>query len=436
MIDSEGRQRAFARSVYTPGGLMPADWERAFAAAVGRLFAQRPGERPACVCVSGNGPTLAALDAAGEAVALLPWNGPVSLPPDARDAPSFFLPHVRWFRETAFEADVRTALFLSSQEWLSFRLGAAPAAALPQNAYRRFYWDDEQRRLFGERRDRFPPFVLMGEVTGRVSADAARRFPGIPRGVPVAAGPPDFIAALIGTAVMEPGMVCDRAGTSEGVNLCLAAPPEAAPEGARVLPHAREGFWNAGAVIPESGKLFEDYLARTGQAGRDYDEVLAALTGEGARDGDERTREGRAVLEAMAGAVRDAAARLARFGFPVTEMRVSGGQGKSRRWNQFKANLTGLRLAVPAVRDGELAGDAVLGSLALQGLGHAALAREAERMVRIEEVFVPQGGGKREMDSGLLVTEPRPLLRAPPCNHKIRAYAARPPCARLSSGMD
>jgi hypothetical protein len=43
---------------------------------------------------------------------------------------------------------------------------------------------------------------------------------GLPSGVPVFDSGPDFIAALVGTATLFPGRLCDRAGSSEGLNLC------------------------------------------------------------------------------------------------------------------------------------------------------------------------------------------------------------------------
>jgi xylulokinase len=208
--------------------------------------------------------------------------------------------------------------------------------------------------------------------------------------------------ALIGAGTMEPGMVCDRAGSSEGINLCaafpgMAEPPRFPPE-IRTLPHANPCLWNLSVIIPVSGRLFEQYRAATGQGNRPYDDILAELipggllpdpcpAGSGAAPFSGVPEFGRAVLTTLGFAVRAAAETLGSQGFPIGEMRLSGGQSKNRRWNQLKADLSGIPLLVPEQPDCELAGDAVLGSIAL---GEAVDLREGiSRIVRVKERLVP-----------------------------------------------
>jgi xylulokinase len=226
-----------------------------------------------------------------------------------------------------------------------------------------------------------------------------------PAGIPIIAGGADFIMALIGTGAVEPGMVCDRAGTSEGINLCAVGIPRLSGE-LRVLPHVNPDYRNVSVIIPSSGRLFEWYRTLTGQERRPYDDTLAELIpGTGAlapgalffpentpiligRSGlFSRVELGQAVLLSLGFSVTAAVDTLGRNGFPVAELRLSGGQSKSRRWNQLKADLTGLSLLVPELRDGELGGDAVLGTMAL---GEAADLREGiARIVHIQERYIP-----------------------------------------------
>jgi xylulokinase len=103
-----------------------------------------------------------------------------------------------------------------------------------------------------------------------------------------------------------------------------------------------------------------------------------------------RAELGLAVLESIGFMVRDAIAALEQRGFPVREMRLSGGQAKSPRWNQLKADMTGRTLLVPELCDGELAGDACVSAIAL---GEAAgLAQAVQRIVRLNDRYVPRSG--------------------------------------------
>ena len=405
LIDFDGRLMAFSRAAYKPGLPGAPAWERAFAQALEALHAQAPDCGIDGICVSGNGPTLVPLTKSGEALPPLYWHdGKTVLPEEAFRPKSFFLPHAAWLKKNTPEEYEQTDLFVSCHEWLAHKLGAGIFTVLPQRSYEPYYWDDEQCRLFGLDRKKFPPFVKMGSVMGHVSAEGASSFgpsAGLKSGIPIISGGPDFITALIGTKTLRPGEVCDRAGSSEGINVCASAPINSGA--LRVLPHAKEGLWNIGAVIPASGRLFEKYRVETGQDSRPYEENLAALIPEGdetdifrevlmqptvARDSSDST--GRAILCKMGFAVRAALETLERAGFAVKEMRVSGGQGKSNRWNQLKTDIAGVSLMVPEIADGELAGNAVLTAAALGAAPTFEAA--AHRMIRIREVYRPKNG--------------------------------------------
>jgi len=430
-IDFDGKLLAFGREIYCPDPAFPGagarEWEQAFFRALEKLHTQAPERGIDGVCISGNGPTLVPVTRRGEALPPLYWNGKSSLLPGAAEAPSFFLPHAAWFKENAPDDYGKTELLVSSHEWLAVQLGAGAVTVLPQTAYEPYYWNDDQCRLFGLDRKKFPPFAKMGSVIGTVSAEAASVFGAISgnrlkRGTPIIAGGPDFITALIGTGTLKSGDVCDRAGSSEGINVCAAAPLEGAggktlvggkaADSLRSLPHAKEGLWNIGALIPSSGILFEKYRTATGQEHRPYDELLAELipvttdtdifrnldfslgpqkapplNNSEFRIPNSALEPGRSVLCAMGFAVRSALRTLDASGFPVTEMKVSGGQGKNPRWNQLKADISGVSLVAGEIIDGELVGNAVLAAAALGAF--PSFEEAADKMIRIREVYRP-----------------------------------------------
>ncbi|MDR0557077.1 MAG: FGGY-family carbohydrate kinase [Treponema sp.] len=400
LIDSDGSLAAFARVAY-PAYPERADaaplfstavWENAFATALSALsaeYAARTGlnaaDRLEAVCVSANGPTLVPYTIDGKSLPPLLWrDGRVAEPASGESAEtkSLFLPHAAWFAQNEPALYEKTTRFISAQEWVSFMLGAEPATSLPNGLYEEYYWNKSQCALFGLDMEKFPPFVEMGGVIGGISEKAAQRFNLKPH-TPIIAGAPDFIAALIGTGVVEPGLVCDRAGTSEGINLCAAFPEtDRAPAfgGLRTLPHIHKGRWNLGCIIPQSGSLFDQYRMESGRRHCGYDELLRTIIREKGK--------GYATLATMALQVKNALDTFQKNGFAIAEMRVSGGQAKNKLWNQLKADLTGCVLIVPEIADGELAGDSCLAAVAL---GWAKNVDEAAaRLFHVKERYEPR----------------------------------------------
>jgi sugar (pentulose or hexulose) kinase len=75
-------------------------------------------------------------------------------------------------------------------------------------------------------------------------------------------------------------------------------------------------------------------------------------------------------------------------GVHVTDMRVCGGPARSEFWNQVKADVTGFRVAVPAVLETAVLGSAILAAV---GTGaHADLPTAIRAMTRIERRIEPR----------------------------------------------
>jgi xylulokinase len=393
-IDSDGTVAAFAREAYPAqaGAALTVVWENALASAISALsaeYAARTGSNAAdrieAICVSANGPTLVPYTIDGKSLPPLLWcDGRVagSASGESAETKSLFLPHAAWFAQNEPALYEKTKLFISAQEWMSFMLGAEPVTALPNDLYEDYYWNKTQCALFGLDRMKFPPFVEMGGIIGGVSEKAAQRFNLKPH-TPIIAGTPDFIAALIGTGIVEPGLVCDRAGTSEGINLCASFPKTGgipAFDGLRTLPHIHKDRWNLGCIIPQSGSLFDQYRMESNQQYCGYDELLRNII--------KKKDKGYATLAMMALQVKNALDTFQKNGFVIAEMRVSGGQAKSRLWNQLKADLTGCVLVVPEIADGELAGNFCLAAVAL---GNAKNIDEAAaRLFHVKERYEPK----------------------------------------------
>jgi len=74
-------------------------------------------------------------------------------------------------------------------------------------------------------------------------------------------------------------------------------------------------------------------------------------------------------------------------GAEVRELRVTGGGAKSDILNQIKADITGREVLVPAHKEAELLGLAIIGACALGRFG--SFAEAAGALVRIENRFKP-----------------------------------------------
>jgi len=328
--------------------------------------------------------------------------------------PTFYLPKALWLFRHKPRVYRDTRHFLSCPDFVDFFLTGQARTVLPSEPFQPYIWTAEAIERLGMDPAKFPPFIRPGERVGEVRRQAAEVL-GVPAGTPVFAGGPDFIMPLLGTATVAPGRACDRAGTSEGVNLCTRTP--IADRRLLCLPHIIEGFHNVSGVISTSGKALEWFKHISGRERMDYESLfedlcqvppgargllfLPYLAGERAplwdpyargcfigltvRHG--RREMTRAVVESVGFAIRDVLEVMGENGLAVEELRVTGGQARSPLWNQIRADITGRRILVPEIMDSELLGDVIVGLYALGQ--YPTLAEAAEDLVRIRRRYDP-----------------------------------------------
>ena len=442
-ITEDGTVLKFIRLLF-PQPVHAVDWVQTFFAAWRSLPADYAIE---AICISGNGPSLvavpqnrrapeASINSAGRvpkihingdrhlfAVSLPPddvmngiidatkndtlflWNEPVpqgltvsgpqcytvpalqegtaSIPPAGA---SLFLPRIAAFRAKYPDVFDSAAQLFSGPEYVSYLLTGAAVTSLPDPRYEAAYWSKEELFRFSEAlhidTDRLagllPPFTAAGTVIGRFC------------GIPVVAGVPDFIAALIGTGTLTAGTACDRAGSSEGINVCISQPHRA--EKTLLLPSVMPDLWNLSSVIPSSGAAFSDFLITHGLRGNDYIAAMERIAAEPfAASGAYPATfagQGRAFVEELAFRIRHGCDLLEQASGFHPVYTLSGGQAHNAIWCQMKADITGRTFALPAFADGELIGDA---ALALYGLGRGDnLAAIAQRLIRIKRYYEPE----------------------------------------------
>jgi xylulokinase len=375
------------------------------------------------VVVSGNGPTLVPVGADDKPLDLaMTWMDRRGIAEAEHITelngfyvdPTFYLPKALWIynnRPAVYEA---TKYFFSCSEYINYLLTGVAKTVLPVPEYRPYIWTEELVTSLGMDWGKFPDFIRPAEMVGEVAAQG-EQLCGIPQGVPVFAGGADFIVSLLGTGVVFPGRVCDRSGTSEGINLCSDRLIH--EERLLCVSHVIEGMYNISGIISTSGKALEWFKNISGNKHTSYEELfhhiedvpagsdnlifLPYLTGERAPIWDPNARGTfvgltlnhgrkemtRAVVESVGYAIRDIIEIMEENQLEVEELRITGSQAKSALWNQIKADITGKKIIVPELKDSELAGNM---SIALYGLGkYSSLAEAADKNVRIEKTYHP-----------------------------------------------
>ncbi len=282
-------------------------------------------------------------------------------------------------------------------------------------------WSSEMCAAFDIDLRQLAPVRPSTQVLGKLRPHMAEAL-GLNPDTQVMVGCGDEHAACLGAGVVKPGLVGDIAGTAEPV---CAASPTLAFDLTRLVEthcHADPDLWlieNPGFVSGGNYRWFREQFA----GGATYQSLdaeavpippgaeglifLPCLMGAMAPTWNEFARGTfagftlahgrghfvRALLEGSAFAVRDNTDRMQAIGLGLTEMRVMGGGAKGALWNQIKADVTGLPVAIPTITETTALGAAML---ALVGAGaYASLAEAADRIVSIRQRFDPQPEAQR-----------------------------------------
>lgn len=280
------------------------------------------------VCISGNGPSLI-VKCENEKYFSYLWNEKATLT-KAEDGfleqdilknakHSIFLPRLIDLKYNYPEIFASATKIFSGPEFLLHAItkNKAEITLLPETRFQNAYWNNDMLLECGIKKDLLPPFCKLFEEIGNLSDEMLFEL-SLPAKakIPVFCGGPDFVAALIGTNTLFPNRICDRSGSSEGINLCcenpsvkevsdvadlvtpkltisptvlvqsletnsapspmqadLAAmstmptPQESTPQSIsptaslktkiRVMPSVIPNLWNKSVIIPESGSLAE-----------------------------------------------------------------------------------------------------------------------------------------------------------------------------------
>lgn len=330
-ISADGEVVSFYRQsiLFCDGQFVARQWKKALRKAVRKMLRQcgKNNVSIKAIAISGNGPTVVSKNGR-----TLRWNENIDYNllgiSRLQYGNSLFLPRIMAFK-ACFPSDYSNSDYIfSGPEYLIYELCNAAVTVLPEERFKDAYWDKGCLGPCGIPAEKLPDFVSPGTICGKLLANEARALR-LPASIPIVAGGPDFVVALIGTNTLSAGKLCDRSGSSEGFNLCsqkfIVVP------GVRSLPSVIPGLWNLSVLIPDSGKIDED----------------------------ERLEACKNAVDLLRSVASDN-----EIIFPDT-MVATGGQTKAEDYMTRKTAALGLSVGVCQISDAELLGDACAGWVAL-----------------------------------------------------------------------
>lgn len=335
------------------------------------------------LCISGNGPTLVSKNGR-----TLLWNAsiPEETAIEISGSKSIFIPRLAAFKKMFPDEWNASEYIFSGPEFLIHVLTKNAVTILPEERYKDAYWTAESLSEYGIESKKLPEFVPPAFNAGLITPEYTKRL-GLSKTIPVFCGGPDFIAALVGTNTLSAGKICDRAGSSEGINFCVDSPIHS--DGLRTLPSVINGLWNISVIIPQSGSLLDTFRAEiSALEGREYS--YEEITDYAFND---KNSEGWRVISEVRGKVSEGIELIRKTARENSltisdKMTLTGGQAKNSRWIQEKADGTDIKIAVTAIPDAELIGDAALAFFGLKK--YRTIQEAAAALVKERTVFIPR----------------------------------------------
>jgi len=288
-------------------------------------------------------------------------------------------------------------------------------------------WSDRVLEICGLERDVFPPVVESGAVVGTVTPEAAAAT-GLRAGTPVVAGGADTQLGLVGIGVVEPGSFTVVGGTFWQQTTVLDQPLIDSQARLRTLCHTIPGHWmmeGIGFYCGLTMRWFRDAFckAEKEEAARQGRDVYALLEERAAEVGPgangvfgifSNLMEAKRWVHAapsfvgfdvsapeLSGkkecfrAIEEAAAYVSLghmriveevSGVGVDEIVFTGGAAKGTLWPQILADVTGLPVRIPVVKESTALGAAVYAGV---GAGLYDNVSSAATLARFERTVVP-----------------------------------------------
>lgn len=414
LIDLEGKLVAQGRAEYPTihlqAGWVEQDaeqWWISFCKASAQAISQISDAKIIGVAISSQAPTLLAVDSGGRQVrnALIWMDRRAQQQADQlaqqfsnisnltgnRADPYYVAAKIMWLKQNEPENYAKSKFFLQIPGYLNYKLtgkfslDSAHASLLQLRNADNKNWSTEVLDFIGIDQSKFPPIGLASDLLGEVIQENEAK---IPVGTPVYFGTVDGCSAAVETGVIDPGVVAEMTGTStvlimptdgNNFNDAFVAIDHAIANrqlrlGAMVAAGASVA-WLMSNILKDQYSMAElTQKANTVAPGSEGLIFLPYMMGERSPIWNTNARGVffgltltttpemmfRAVLEGTAFALAHNVEIGKLSGIKIDEIRSIGGGSKSELWNQIKADVLGLPIAILKDSSGAAVGDAYL----------------------------------------------------------------------------
>jgi xylulokinase len=319
----------------------------------------------------------------------------------------FTAPKLVWVRNHEPGVYSRIYKLLLPKDYVRFRLTGEFASEVSDSSGTSLFdvvnrrWSADILRLLDLNPDWLPKVRESVEISGQLSAAVAREL-GLQPGTPVVGGGGDQASGGTGNGIVSSGIVSSTIGTSGVVFAFMEKPARDQKGRVHTFCHAVPGKWHVMGVTQGAGlslRWFRDQFGgqevslssflrqdayelltqeavqarpgcegliflpymmgeRTPHLDANAKGVLFGLTGRHTR-----TDVIRAILEGVAYSLKDSFEIFKEMGVPVTQVRASGGGGKSALWRQIQADIFDTEICTVATDEGAAFGAAIVAAV-------------------------------------------------------------------------
>jgi xylulokinase len=338
---------------------------------------------------------------------------------------------IMWVKNNEPEIFEKTKKILLPKDYVRFRLTGEFATEVSDASGMQLMdipkrdWSPEVLSKLGIERSQLADMYESQEISARVSSEAAK-VTGLKAGTPVAGGGGDQAAGAVGNGIVKPGAVSSTIGTS-GVVFAYLDKISIDPKGrVHTFCHAVPNTWHVMGVTQGAGlslKWFRDNFCQDEMntakmmdvdpyvlMDQEADKVSAGsngllylpyLMGErtphldayargvffGLSAKHEKRDMIRAVMEGVTYSLRDCMEIIKEMGVSVSEIRASGGGGKSKLWRQMQADVFGNAITTINSSEGPALGVALLAGV---GTGiYKSVAEACDTAIKVKNVQDP-----------------------------------------------